>query len=51
MLFSGGFSPGVFLKTEAIVVTITITVIYFIAQHYGHEAKVAWISACAEHYP
>ena len=43
----GSFEASLFLKTIAILVSATITVIYFIAQHYHHEAKVAWISACA----
>ena len=47
----GSFPASIFLKTISIVVSVTITIIYFIAQHYKHEAKVAWISACAEHYP
>ena len=43
----GSFSASIFLKAIAIMVSTSITIIYFIAQHYKHEAKVAWISACA----
>lgn len=52
-MFIGEFSPGLFFKLVSTAIGVTLPIIYYIAQYYGHEPPFpkCWISDCAKHYP
>ena len=47
----GRFSAEIFFKLSSISLLLTLPLIYYLSQKYGHEQKIAWISNCAQHYP
>jgi hypothetical protein len=52
-MFIGEFAPSVFFKTCSTTIALTILLIYYQSQIYGHEKPFpnCWISKCAQHYP
>lgn len=52
-MFTGSFSPAIFINTASYVIMVSLIVIYVMAVSLGQEEPFprTYISACAGHYP